>query len=69
MDDLLRFDSMGLQCHNHNNQPILKLEVTVPKKATAHKCTCQRCDYTWTARAKEPKECPKCKSRLWNVSR
>ncbi len=30
--------------------------------------TCFKCDYTWTPRvAHEPKMCPQCKSRDWNI--
>lgn len=34
-----------------------------------NKCTCQRCNYSWIARAEHPKECPNCKSRLWDAKR
>jgi len=28
--------------------------------------TCKRCNHQWLPRVKEVKECPKCKSRIWN---
>ena len=28
---------------------------------------CLRCDYRWESRVADPKECPACHSRLWNV--
>ena len=30
---------------------------------------CKRCGYEWEARAANPKECPECKSRTWQVER
>jgi hypothetical protein len=27
---------------------------------------CLLCDYKWEARIENPKECPACKSRIWN---
>jgi Zn finger protein HypA/HybF involved in hydrogenase expression len=27
---------------------------------------CFKCEHSWTARAKQPQECPNCKSRNWN---
>ncbi len=31
---------------------------------------CDRCRYKWVSRsAKDPKECPACKSRYWNKAR
>ncbi|MEM4097973.1 MAG: hypothetical protein QXS81_04735 [Candidatus Micrarchaeaceae archaeon] len=31
---------------------------------------CKRCNYEWASRReKEPKECPRCKTRYWNVDR
>jgi len=29
-----------------------------------NKKNCYRCDYEWSSRVKEPKECPRCKARL-----
>jgi rubrerythrin len=26
---------------------------------------CPKCKYLWMRRAKKPKECPQCKTRLW----
>lgn len=31
-------------------------------------CTCLRCGYTWVSRVEQPKCCPHCKSRVWNVA-
>ncbi len=31
------------------------------------KLKCQRCNHEWLPRVEEVKECPKCKSRNWNV--
>jgi len=31
------------------------------------KIKCQRCQHEWLPRVEGVKECPKCKSRLWNV--
>lgn len=27
---------------------------------------CARCEYEWTPRTDNPKQCPRCKSHLWN---
>lgn len=37
------------------------MEVNEPKD-----CSCKRCGYEWTARAKKPKACPRCKSYAWD---
>ncbi len=30
------------------------------------KLQCKRCNHEWLPRVEEVKECPKCKSRIWN---
>ncbi len=30
-------------------------------------CRCERCGYEWQLIGKEPKRCPDCKSRYWNI--
>jgi predicted Zn-ribbon and HTH transcriptional regulator len=30
---------------------------------------CKRCGYAWVSRTATPRECPQCKSRLWNKAR
>ncbi len=29
------------------------------------KIKCHKCKYEWESRVKEPKECPRCKTRNW----
>lgn len=31
--------------------------------------TCLRCSWEWTPRVDDPKNCPGCRSRIWNVAR
>lgn len=28
---------------------------------------CKQCNYEWEARVENPKECPNCKNRKWDV--
>jgi predicted Zn-ribbon and HTH transcriptional regulator len=32
-------------------------------------CTCLRCGYEWEPRVDNPKCCPTCLSRKWNIKR
>ncbi|MCK5610810.1 hypothetical protein KAR91_53550 [Candidatus Pacearchaeota archaeon] len=34
-----------------------------------NECKCEKCDYKWLPRVENPKACPNCTSRLWNVKR
>jgi len=31
------------------------------------KLKCLKCGYEWESRKENPKECPACKSRYWNI--
>ncbi|MEK6909341.1 MAG: hypothetical protein AABX23_04795 [Nanoarchaeota archaeon] len=33
---------------------------------TINQLNCQRCNHIWIPRIEPVKECPKCKSRIWN---
>ena len=40
------------------------MNITITKEL---KMKCIKCEYEWTARIKNPKECPECKTRLNRV--
>ena len=38
-------------------------------KVKATECKCKQCGYTWEARKKLPKACPRCKRYDWRVKK
>ena len=42
------------------------VRVKKPERADVQ---CLRCDYQWTPRVQQPRECPYCKSTRWNEPR
>lgn len=35
----------------------------------AKKTKCEKCEFVWTPKVKEPRACPRCKSYFWQVPR